>query len=89
VSLSDGSHTTTYSWDLVVGAPIFSGISSTTVSVEIGSLVPFQFASYSDPENDDVTFTSYLQGGTFLPLFVTYTTVGNTAFFAIGPATAY
>ena len=66
--------------------PVFSGISSTTVSVEIGSsLVHFTFASYSDPENDHVTFTSYLQGGTFLPLFVTYTTVGNTVYFAIAP----
>ena len=86
MSLSDGSHTTTYFWDLVVGAPVFSGISSTTVSVEIGSsLVDFIFASYSDPENDDVTFTSYLQGGTFLPLFVTYTTVSNTVYFDIAP----
>ena len=89
MSLSDGSHTTTYSWDLVVGAPIFSGISSTTVSVEIGSLVHFTFASYSDPENDDVTFTSYLQGGTPLPSFINYSTVNNTVYFAIGPAAAY
>jgi hypothetical protein len=88
VRLSDGSHTTPYSWNLVVGTnspPAFSGISSTTVSVEIGSSVPFQFASYSDPENDDVTFTSYLQGGTPLPSFVAVSTVGNTVYFTIAP----
>ena len=66
--------------------PAFSGISSTTVSVEIGSSpVPFRFASYSDPENDPVTFTSYLLGGAPLPPFVTYSIDGNTALFAIAP----
>ncbi len=70
--------------------PVFSGITSTTISVEIGnSLVHFIFASYSDPENDDVTFTSYLQGGTPLPSFVAYSTAGNTAVFAIAPVAAY
>lgn len=89
MTLTDGSHNTPYSWNLVVGTnspPAFSGISSTTVSVEIGSsLVDFIFASYSDPENDDVTFTSYLQGDPMLPSFVTYTTVSNTVYFAIAP----
>jgi len=88
VTLTDGSHNTPYSWNLVVGTncpPVFSGISSTTISVEIGSSVPFPFASYSDPENDPVTFTSYLQGNAILPSFVTYSTVSNTAVFAIAP----
>ncbi len=93
MSLTDGSssNTRSYSWNLVVGSnspPAFSGIYPTTVSVEIGSSVTFRFASYSDPENDDVTFTVYLQGGTPLPSFITYSTVSNSAVFTIAPVAA-
>ena len=75
----------TYTFNVVVqnSAPVFASTTSTTISVTVTQTVTFSLPSYSDPDGNAITLTTYQDGSASLPSFVAFTLATNS--YSISP----
>ena len=85
VIVSDLYLSTAYTFYVFVqnSAPVFASTTSNSINVRVSQTATFTLPSYSDPEGNLITFTTYEQGYPSVPAFTTFSLASNS--YSISP----